>query len=62
VPDILCRAKFIFPNDENVYMHGTPAPQLFSRPRCVGRKVQQHFDQHSIGHLLRHIAQAFVEA
>ena len=26
-------AKFIFPNDENVYMHGTPAPQLFSRVR-----------------------------
>ena len=26
-------AKFIFPNDENVYMHGTPAPHLFSRPR-----------------------------
>jgi murein L,D-transpeptidase YcbB/YkuD len=25
--------KFVFPNDENVYMHGTPAPQLFSRPR-----------------------------
>jgi len=26
-------AKFIFPNSENVYMHGTPAPQLFSRAR-----------------------------
>jgi len=26
-------AKFIFPNDENVYMHGTPASQLFSRVR-----------------------------
>ena len=26
-------AKFIFPNDDNVYMHGTPAPQLFSRAR-----------------------------
>jgi murein L,D-transpeptidase YcbB/YkuD len=26
-------AKFIFPNQENVYMHGTPAPQLFSRTR-----------------------------
>jgi len=26
-------AKFIFPNHENVYMHGTPAPQLFSRTR-----------------------------
>jgi len=25
--------KFVFPNDENVYMHGTPAPQLFSRFR-----------------------------
>ena len=26
-------AKFIFPNDEDVYMHGTPARQLFSRAR-----------------------------
>jgi murein L,D-transpeptidase YcbB/YkuD len=26
-------AKFIFPNDENVYMHGTPAQKLFSRAR-----------------------------
>jgi len=26
-------AKFIFPNAENVYMHGTPAQQLFSRAR-----------------------------
>jgi L,D-transpeptidase YcbB len=26
-------AKFIFPNDEDVYMHGTPAPQLFARTR-----------------------------
>jgi murein L,D-transpeptidase YcbB/YkuD len=26
-------AKFIFPNSENVYMHGTPAPQLFARTR-----------------------------
>jgi murein L,D-transpeptidase YcbB/YkuD len=26
-------AKFIFPNHENVYMHGTPAPQLFARTR-----------------------------
>jgi murein L,D-transpeptidase YcbB/YkuD len=26
-------AKFIFPNDENVYMHGTPAQHLFSRAR-----------------------------
>lgn len=26
-------AKFIFPNSENVYMHGTPAQQLFSRVR-----------------------------
>jgi murein L,D-transpeptidase YcbB/YkuD len=25
--------KFVFPNDENVYMHDTPAPQLFSRAR-----------------------------
>jgi murein L,D-transpeptidase YcbB/YkuD len=26
-------AKFIFPNDDNVYMHGTPAEALFSRAR-----------------------------
>jgi len=26
-------AKFIFPNSENVYMHGTPSQQLFSRTR-----------------------------
>lgn len=26
-------AKFIFPNDHNVYMHGTPARELFSRAR-----------------------------
>jgi murein L,D-transpeptidase YcbB/YkuD len=26
-------AKFIFPNAENVYMHGTPSQQLFSRAR-----------------------------
>ena len=26
-------AKFIFPNDENVYMHGTPAQSLFGRSR-----------------------------
>ena len=25
--------KFVFPNDENVYLHGTPARQLFSRAR-----------------------------
>jgi murein L,D-transpeptidase YcbB/YkuD len=25
--------KFVFPNDENVYMHGTPAMELFSRFR-----------------------------
>jgi L,D-transpeptidase YcbB len=25
--------KFIFPNAENVYMHGTPAPELFARAR-----------------------------
>jgi murein L,D-transpeptidase YcbB/YkuD len=26
-------AKFMFPNHENVYMHGTPAQELFSRTR-----------------------------
>jgi L,D-transpeptidase YcbB len=26
-------AKFMFPNDESIYMHGTPAQQLFSRAR-----------------------------
>jgi L,D-transpeptidase YcbB len=26
-------AKFIFPNDENVYMHGTPAQSVFARAR-----------------------------
>ena len=26
-------AKFIFPNSDNVYMHGTPAQSLFSRAR-----------------------------
>jgi L,D-transpeptidase YcbB len=26
-------AKFIFPNDEDVYMHGTPSQDLFSRAR-----------------------------
>jgi len=25
--------KFVFPNDENVYMHGTPEPELFKRAR-----------------------------
>jgi murein L,D-transpeptidase YcbB/YkuD len=25
--------KFVFPNDDNIYMHGTPARQLFSRAR-----------------------------
>jgi murein L,D-transpeptidase YcbB/YkuD len=25
--------KFVFPNDENVYLHGTPARQLFGRAR-----------------------------
>ncbi len=25
--------KFIFPNADNVYLHSTPAPQLFSRAR-----------------------------
>ena len=29
----LGRVKFIFPNDANVYLHDTPAPQLFSRER-----------------------------
>ena len=29
----LGQAKFIFPNAENVYMHGTPAQQLFTRAR-----------------------------
>ena len=26
-------AKFVFPNDENIYLHGTPAQALFSRTR-----------------------------
>jgi murein L,D-transpeptidase YcbB/YkuD len=26
-------AKFIFPNEQNVYLHGTPATELFSRAR-----------------------------
>lgn len=26
-------AKFVFPNDANVYLHGTPAPRLFARAR-----------------------------
>ncbi|MDF1481450.1 L,D-transpeptidase family protein [Extensimonas sp. H3M7-6] len=25
--------KFIFPNNSNIYLHHTPAPQLFARPR-----------------------------
>jgi murein L,D-transpeptidase YcbB/YkuD len=25
--------KFVFPNDENVYLHGTPARELFARAR-----------------------------
>ena len=29
----LGRVKFIFPNDANVYLHDTPAPQLFGRAR-----------------------------
>ncbi|WP_162585272.1 L,D-transpeptidase family protein [Variovorax sp. RA8] len=29
----LGRVKFIFPNDENVYLHDTPATQLFGRAR-----------------------------
>ena len=38
--------KFVFPNDANVYLHGTPAPELFSRARrdfshgCVGSKTR----------------------
>lgn len=40
--------KFIFPNDDNVYLHGTPAVQLFARARrdfshgCV--RVQRPLD------------------
>ena len=29
----LGQVKFVFPNDANVYLHGTPAQQLFSRTR-----------------------------
>ncbi len=29
----LGRVKFVFPNDENVYLHDTPAPALFERSR-----------------------------
>jgi len=29
----LGQVKFMFPNDENIYLHGTPAPQLFGRAR-----------------------------
>jgi len=25
--------KFVFPNDQNIYLHGTPAEQLFDRTR-----------------------------
>jgi murein L,D-transpeptidase YcbB/YkuD len=25
--------KFIFPNDQQVYLHGTPRPELFREPR-----------------------------
>jgi murein L,D-transpeptidase YcbB/YkuD len=25
--------KFVFPNDDNIFMHGTPVPQLFGRAR-----------------------------
>ncbi len=25
--------KFILPNDANIYLHGTPAPGIFGRPR-----------------------------
>ena len=42
-------AKFIFPNDQNVYFHGTPATELFSRARrdfshgCVRLEDPAHF-------------------
>lgn len=29
----LGQVKFMFPNDENVYLHSTPAPELFGRAR-----------------------------
>ena len=29
----LGQVKFMFPNDENVYLHSTPAPELFGRSR-----------------------------
>lgn len=29
----LGQVKFVFPNDEAIYLHGTPAPQLFQRAR-----------------------------
>ena len=29
----LGQVKFMFPNDENVYLHSTPAPELFDRTR-----------------------------
>jgi len=29
----LGQVKFMFPNDENIYLHGTPSPQLFGRAR-----------------------------
>jgi murein L,D-transpeptidase YcbB/YkuD len=42
-------AKFIFPNAENVYMHGTPAQALFARARrdfshgCIRLEDPAHF-------------------
>jgi murein L,D-transpeptidase YcbB/YkuD len=42
-------AKFIFPNDHNVYMHGTPATELFARSRrdfshgCIRLEDPQRF-------------------
>jgi murein L,D-transpeptidase YcbB/YkuD len=33
VQNALGLIKFVFPNEENVYMHGTPAQALFSRNR-----------------------------
>ena len=45
----LGQAKFIFPNDHNVYMHGTPATELFARARrdfshgCIRLEDPEHF-------------------
>jgi murein L,D-transpeptidase YcbB/YkuD len=33
VKNSLGLVKFVFPNDDNVYLHGTPVPALFSRAR-----------------------------